>query len=1046
MNYPADLPLESNRRHHYVSRLPVYRLLAEANLSDPEERSSQGLADKLRAAGMENPVLDNYWKRVEFVSSHCRGKVLEIGCGCGNLTRYISANPCVTLIDAVDLVPEYVQVLEAYAFPKVRAFCQDITTTDLPQKYDCVVLSEVIEHLTLDQEATMLARLLPFLNPEAIFVITTPIGFMPDPDHVRGFSPAEFNGHIDGRYGRLLTLADNGIQQFAVAVHDPDWRRSSPRISVVLPTYNHLEFLPQAIESIRCQTFKDYELIVVDDGSTDGTQEFLDSLDFFKMRVIHQENKRLPGALNTGMSIARGELITWISADNFCSPYFLEAFARAFDCFPDAGFACSAFAWIDTGGNITDVERDQDLNPYSLLTKHDFGIASFMYLKKCQDSVGLYNPELEGAEDWDMWLRITEAYPTIYVPEVLYYYRLHENSMTATKRQKICLATREAFNLALARRNMNLGLQELYPGFNDCNDQLTARYDACLDFGTRLLACDFVPPDYAQVFLQNAVNLMPQSMNAVALLSLAYAYNREWDKAYQLLERSLVQGRPWLNQLYEQIGWAMSKNSLAELPSIKDYAVDLSTSEIILKSSQKNRNTFSLTSGQPMKTENQAQSKTITDAEILLSHGNLLLQEGKFDGACRAFIQVVMNDPKNVAALTSLSATLLILGQIGDSKLYAQMAYDIRPEDPQISNLLGQICFREGNFNQAIEYLFTANQYTPEDENIFCLLGMCYLALQKFDSAGALFNYALFLNADNQIAAEYLNATTGLDNSAINDEPKVSVIVATKNRPETLRRAIASILFQTYRDFEIIVVNDGGEDVRYVIDGFNENNRIHYFQLDHSRRLPGARNFGINQSKGKYLAYLDDDDIFYPNHLETLMNELEANQLSVAYSDSNRAWQVQNGTGYQTTKRDVPYSHDFDYDRILNENFIPVLCFVHARECMDRVGLFDESLVFLEDWELWIRMSRQYEFRHVAKITCEFSWRQDGSTETSGHRPEFIKYYEIIRSRYRQFIEEADLRKKINQLENQLQNIEKDLSSARFEYGELLKSMPVGQN
>src|SRR5262249_10919089 len=103
----------------------------------------------------------------------------------------------------------------------------------------------------------------------------------------------------------------------------------APRVSVVLPVYNHLRFLPEAIRSVLAQTYRDFELVIVTDGSPDGTKEYLDALTDPRIVVVHQENRRLPGALNTGFAHARGELLTWVSADNHCAPLFLEALVGA---------------------------------------------------------------------------------------------------------------------------------------------------------------------------------------------------------------------------------------------------------------------------------------------------------------------------------------------------------------------------------------------------------------------------------------------------------------------------------------------------------------------------------------------------------------------------------------------------------------------------------------------------------------------------------------------------------------------------------------------
>ena len=245
--------------------------------------------------------------------------------------------------------------------------------------------------------------------------------------------------------------------------------------------------------------------------------------------------------------------------------------------------------------------------------------------------------------------------------------------------------------------------------------------------------------------------------------------------------------------------------------------------------------------------------------------------------------------------------------------------------------------------------------------------------------------------------------------------PLVSVVVPTYNRPILLEDAILSICNQSFQNIEIVVVNDGGDDVSKVCEKFKDVS-IHYIEHDRNKGLAAARNTGINAAKGKYIAYLDDDDIFYPNHIETLIQLLEDTEYKVAYSDSYRAhFKIENGN-YILTNKDLPYSFDFDPKRILVENYVPVLCFIHEKACIDEIGFFDENLSSHEDWDLWIRMSRIYNFLHIKKITSEFSWRTDGSTMTSGNRADMLLTLKAVYNKHADLVKK---KKNIKLLQNE---------------------------
>lgn len=227
--------------------------------------------------------------------------------------------------------------------------------------------------------------------------------------------------------------------------------------------------------------------------------------------------------------------------------------------------------------------------------------------------------------------------------------------------------------------------------------------------------------------------------------------------------------------------------------------------------------------------------------------------------------------------------------------------------------------------------------------------------------------------------------------------PRVSVVIPTYNRPHTLHETLASLEQQTFRDIEVIVVNDAGEDIAPVLHGFQRTLALRLCQHEENKGLPAARNTGLRVAQGEFIAYVDDDDVYYPHHIETLVRALEITKHSVVYSNAVHL-QYRNEAGSRVVvSHDVPYSFDFSRDRFLYENYIPVLCVMHKRACLDTVGMFDETFRFaLEDWELWVRMSQQYDFLHVDAVTCEFRTCVDAQKLASLNRRAFYTNAERI--------------------------------------------------
>jgi len=288
-------------------------------------------------------------------------------------------------------------------------------------------------------------------------------------------------------------------------------------------------------------------------------------------------------------------------------------------------------------------------------------------------------------------------------------------------------------------------------------------------------------------------------------------------------------------------------------------------------------------------------------------------------------------------------------------------------------------------------------------------------------------------------SSEILEVEKGIPTSYRFTSPVVSIIIPTCNRPKFLKEALESILSQTYKNFEIIVINDGGEDVSDMITSLNRNGKIIYLWHENSRGPSAARNTGLKAARGKYIAYLDDDDIYYPNHLETLVVFLARNNYKVAYTDSYQASQTWITDRYVTIDKKIKYNFDFDRQRFLVGNYIHIISIVHNKELLNEVGLFDEKLETHEDWDLCIRLSEKYDFYHIKAATAEFRMRDDMSSATSIKRADFLRTFKLIHKRYSHLVMDSNIFEEQRKAEEALtREVEiRQMSSSTMEYGPL---------
>jgi GT2 family glycosyltransferase len=246
--------------------------------------------------------------------------------------------------------------------------------------------------------------------------------------------------------------------------------------------------------------------------------------------------------------------------------------------------------------------------------------------------------------------------------------------------------------------------------------------------------------------------------------------------------------------------------------------------------------------------------------------------------------------------------------------------------------------------------------------------------------------------------------------------PLVSIVIRTyAGRLGFLREAVQSVSNQTYPHIEVIVVEDG--ETRFAEELLRQcasktSFAIHYFTIPKGGRCR-AGNEGLSQARGEYLGFLDDDDYFFADHVETLVAQLAATlNCSAAYS---AAWEIATAVrsveplAYEEVTRRTIYRQPFYRGLLWERNYIPIQSILFDRRLYERHGGLDESLEILEDWNLWTRYSIDAEFAFVNKTTSGYRVPASSSDQFARTR-KFATYYQIAKEKQAAMLARMDER------------------------------------
>jgi glycosyltransferase involved in cell wall biosynthesis len=273
-----------------------------------------------------------------------------------------------------------------------------------------------------------------------------------------------------------------------------------PKVTVIVPTYNCAQYITEAIESVLNQTYKDFEIIIVDDGSIDNTKEILSNYISEKIiRYYFQNNKGVSSARNKGIGEAKGDLIAFLDADDKWLPERLEKSIEFLEI-NNYDWVCSSFYRMERDTGKNDIKRVdhkilcENICDINMLKKDLFYFSSkninmntILVKKKCFEKIGLFDESLKACEDYDMLLRFEEAeLRGGFLDIPLAYYIIRKDGITRSCKYKkldsdLKVAVKHAYRLGIRDKKIRRSLGEVYYNyadvyFNENNDFLKTIY------------------------------------------------------------------------------------------------------------------------------------------------------------------------------------------------------------------------------------------------------------------------------------------------------------------------------------------------------------------------------------------------------------------------------------------------------------------------------------------------------------------------------------------------------------------------------------------
>lgn len=805
----------------------------------------------------------------------------------------------------------------------------------------------------------------------------------------------------------------------------------APRITVVIPSFNQGEYLETTIRSVLDQNYPNLELIIMDGGSTDNSAGIIKK---YEDRITYWQSQPDNGqywAVNEGFQRSTGEIMTWINSDDKLHPNCLNTMATILSLHsgiewatgtPNVMNEAGVIKWICSPTPVFSHQNYLDKNYYVPSYIQQEG--TFWHRSLWEKAGSALQTELQMAGDLELWARFFRYAPLYTLNVCTGCFREQKNQKTAkamalyrSEAEQILDYEADLFNASGKRVIKPVSPVRVKSATQAVRVNRFVRKSIekeLLGESNELNTFSTLPGCEKQNASSNAMHSQQKEVLVTAIVS-TYNSEKYLEGCLQDLEDQTIS-----DQLEIIVVDSGSRQNEASI--VKKYQQCFTNIRYIRTEARETIYSAWNRAAQV------ARGKYLTNANTDDRHRpdafeRMLNVFEHDDNIALVYADAAVTEQEN-AGFDSAVVTACFRWPEFDANHLFSVCY-IGPQPMWRSSLHEKYGYFDASLRVAGDYDFWL-RLAPHEKFVHIpdVLG---LYLSSDDSIEHAFSgvgvqesersrikhwpvewgerpelsqgYLTPVEVGGIVASELENVEAGMSCS----QPLVSVIIATRDREVMLGYALRSLERQTYRNWEAIVINDGGVDVSAVISGIDTRSRICYLQNTVSLGQAKARNRALKSAGGDIITFLDDDDIYLPDHLATAVRALCAEEKRMfVYTDAYMVQETLKNGVRQEVNRSTAYAHgDYSKEKLHIDNYIPINTWAFRRECMEKVGYFDESMNCCEDWEFLLRLAEEFEFRHIPSATAEVHHRVDVIDNVTRLRlDETVSAYEYIYSKY----------------------------------------------